>query len=1249
MDKQPKSANPDELRTLWHSLPIEFSLNTLQVDRDDGLPFDEVSQRLGRYGRNILPQAKPPNPWLRFIRQFNNILIYVLLASAVGAMLTGDHVDAGVIFGVVLINAIIGFVQEGKAESALSAIRNMLSLSATALREGKKVTLAAEELVPGDIVFLQSGDKVPADLRLLDVKNLRIDESTLTGESEAVEKSTAPVAEDSVPGDRLCMAFSGTLVVYGQAEGIVTTTGQLTELGKISALLNRVDTLDTPLQRQLAQFGNWLTLAILLLAAASFAFGVYVRGYTLDEMFMAMVSIAVAAIPEGLPAVVTITLAVGVQRMAKRNAIVKNLPAVETLGSVSIICSDKTGTLTQNEMTVRSVAIAGKDFSVEGIGYGWTGQFNLNGQAANPAEHSILLELARASVLCNDADLSFLDGESILQGDPTEGALLALGSKAGLDITETRRVFPRLDAIPFESEHRFMATLTHGDNGQSLIYLKGAPEAVRDRCSQQREEGRDATLKVDFWHDKVLAMAGQGQRVLALAVKPAPLDCVQIDFSTLGDDFILLGLCGLIDPPRDEAVRAVAECHRAGIRVKMITGDHGVTANAIASQLDIGKGKLPLLGAEIENLSDRALASAAKQTDVFARSSPEHKLRLVEALQSKGGIVAMTGDGVNDAPALKRADVGVAMGKNGTEAAKEAAVMVLADDNFATIVHAVEEGRTIHDNLKKAIMYILPTSFGQAGAIMVGILLDLPLPITPLQILWVNMVTAITLSLSLSFEPPEENVMKRPPRDPNEALLSGFFIWRILFVSILLVCGLLGLFLYEKSLGTIEATARTAAVNALVMGEIFYLFNSRFIHASALSLRSLLGNRYIWIALAILLVLQLAFTYAPPMQALFDTTFINLESWERIMAFGLLLFLVVEMEKGLGRIVMAWRKKNTVINHQNESIKPAVKTNRASLTRFAWLSIAAAVITIALKTWAWRMTGSVGLLSDAMESVVNLVAAIMALAMLSLAAQPPDDQHHYGHGKAEYFSSGLEGSLILVAAIGISIAAYERLLNPQPLESLGLGLGVSTLASLINWGVALILLKAGRQHNSITLEADAKHLMTDVWTSGGVLLALGAVSVTGWQQLDPIIGFAVAINIIWSGFTLMRRSTAGLLDCTLPEEENAEIDDILDHYRRQGVQFHDLRTRQAGADRFMTVHVLVAGDMTVKAGHDLLDRIEHDIRQSIGEIIVTTHLEPLDDPASFIHGENGGEPHPGRESLMPVTTRRNSGDSSKYR
>ncbi|MDD5034623.1 MAG: HAD-IC family P-type ATPase, partial [Methylococcaceae bacterium] len=911
------------------------------------------------------------------------------------------------------------------------------------------------------------------------------------------------------------------------------------------------------------------------------------------------------------------------------NAIVRQLPAVETLGSVTVICTDKTGTLTRNEMTVRSVVTADRTFVVDGVGYEGIGGFRLEQRIANLVEHPILLELARAGVLCNDAELLEKDGIAELHGDPTEGALLALGKKAGFDIASMRRGLPRADVIPFESEHRFMSTLHREPGGHGLIFLKGAPEVVLNRCAWQREEGGDTPLDGDYWHGRIQAMAEQGQRVLGLAVKSSPPGLDKLDFSCVEQGFVLLGLCGLIDPPREEAIRSVAQCHSAGIRVKMVTGDHGVTASAIGGQLNIGKSGAVMLGAEIEALSDRALAGAVREIDVFARTSPEHKLRLVEALQARGHIVAMTGDGVNDAPALKRADVGVAMGRKGTEAAKDAAVMVLADDNFASIAHAVEEGRTIHDNLRKAILFILPTSIGQAGAIMVGILLGLTLPITPLQILWVNLVTAISLSLSLSFEPPEADVMRRPPRDPGESLLGGFFLWRILFVSLLLVGGLLGLFLYETYNGSDIETARSAAVNALVVGEIFYLFNSRFIHASALSWSGLSGNRYVWLAIVVLIVLQLGFTYAPLMQSWFGTAALDAGAWARIAAFGLLLFLVVEMEKLLVRGWMSWQAKSRA--KRTEPVA-APKIDRSRLTRYAWLSIAAAIVTIGLKVWAWWLTGSVGLLSDAMESGVNLVAAVMALAMLILAAQPPDDEHHYGHGKAEYFSSGLEGALILVAAVGIAMTAYDRLIHPQPLQSLDMGLAISALAALVNFAVASVLLHVGRRDGSITLEADAKHLFTDVWTSAGVLLALGAVSITGWQMLDPIIAFAVALNIVWSGIVLIRRSTAGLLDATLPEEENQRIDDILDRYRLQGIEFHDLRTRQAGADRFMTVHVLAPGSMTIKQGHDLLECIEAEIRQAVGEIIVLTHLEPLEDPVSFSHGETG---EPGRETLTP--------------
>jgi calcium-translocating P-type ATPase len=1189
----------------WHSLPAREVVVRLGSDDRDGLKAAEAQIRLDRHGPNRLPQPKPPSSWLRFFRQFHNILIYVLLLSAFGAVLMSDWPDAAVILGVVFINAVIGFVQEGKAEDALAAIRKMLSLTANVIRDGVRLAVPAEDLVPGDLVFLQSGDKVPADLRILEGKRLQVEEAALTGESVGVEKSPAAVDAQAVLGDRSCMAYCGTLVAYGQALGLVVATGADTELGRISNLLNRVSALDTPLQRHLESFGRWLTFAILAMSAACFAFGYLIRGHDLHEMFMAMVGIAVAAIPEGLPAVVTITLAVGVQRMARRNAIVRQLPAVESLGSVTVICSDKAGTLTRNEMVVSEIVTETACYRAEDLP-GWT--------EAYPGDES-LGGLLSAIVLCNDAVLLEKAGAYKTEGDPTEAALLMLGAQLGIRAGDLSETCPRLDSIPFESEHRFMASLHRLSSGGGRLYLKGAPEAVIGRCSPSDDE--DAAAFVRRWQGQADRLAGQGSRVLAVAGKPMPPEVERIGFADAEEGLTLLGLCALMDPPRDEAIAAVRQCQEAGIRVKMITGDHALTARAIASRMGLAAAPAAVLqGAEIEAMGDEDLRSRVLEVDVFARASPEHKLRLVNALQAEGQIVAMTGDGVNDAPALKRSDVGVAMGMKGTEAAKDAAVMVLADDNFATIAHAVEEGRTIYDNLRKALIYILPTSFGQAGAIMAGIFLGLTLPITPLQILWVNMITAVTLSLTLAFEPPEDAVMRRPPRNPREPLLSWFFVWRIGFVSALLVVGLLGLFLYEQHMGASLAQARTAAVNALVVGEIFYLFNSRFIHASALGLRSVTGNPYVPLAVVLMVLLQAVFSYAPPVQALFGTASISLDAWGRILAFGFALFLMVEVEKALVR---------TLRRRAGSSEGRAQKTERESvakkldLTRYAWLSIAAAVLTIGLKAAAYFLTGSVGLLSDALESLVNLVGAIMALWMLIVAARPPDDDHHFGHGKAEYFSSGLEGALILVAAIAIGVSAFHRIMEPQPLQSLNLGLSISLLAALINLAVARILLRVGKRYRSITLEADAQHLMTDVWTSVGVVAGLGAVAVTGWTILDPLIACAVAVNIVWAGFQLIRRSIAGLLDVTLPAAENARIDAILDQYRGRGIVFHDLRTRQSGVQRFMTVHVLVPGQVTVQAGHDMVETLESEIRDQIGQISITSHLEPLEDPASFVH------------------------------
>ena len=885
----------------WHAKPVDLVLAGMSAGRD-GLSSEEAGRRRARFGPNLLPPPKRRGPLQRFALQFHNLLIYVLLAAGVVTASLGHWVDTGVIGGVVLINALIGFLQEGKAERALEAIRGMLPLRAQVLRDGRRHEVPAEDLVPGDVVFLASGDKVPADLRLLDVHSLRVDEAVLTGESMPVEKGVDAVGADALLGDRTCLAYSGTLVTYGQGVGVVTATGGGTEIGRICALLAEVQELTTPLLRQMAVFGQWLTWAIVGIAGAAFAFGTLLRDYAAGEMFLAAVGLAVAAIPEGLPAIMTITLAIGVQRMARRNAIIRRLPAVETLGAVTVICSDKTGTLTRNEMTVQRVVTARHKFEVTGSGYAPRGGFVLSGGEVVVDAYPELREIGRAALLCNDSALHCDEGEWRLSGDPTEGALLALGMKAGLDAAFEREAMPRTDVIPFESVHRFMASLHHDHAGHAVTYLKGAPERVIALCGGEHDAGEARPFQRDAWGERVDAMAAAGMRLIALAMRAEPEPRRTLTFGDVeGGGFTLLAVLGLADPPREEARAAVAACRSAGIGVTMITGDHAVTARAIGAQLGLADAGTAVTGADIEQLSDAELAIAAERARIFARAAPEHKLRLVQAMQSRGAVIAMTGDGVNDAPALRRADVGVAMGRKGTDAAKEAAEMVLADDNFASIVAAVEEGRTVYDNLRKAIVFILPTNGGEAGMVLIAILLGMVLPITPVQILWVNMITAVTLALAIAFERPEADIMRRPPRDPREPLLSGFLIWRIAFVSALLVAGSLGLFLWEEARGATLEAARTAAVNVLVVGEIAYLFNCRHLRGSVLSLEGLLGNRWVLNATGVLLAFQLAFTYLPPVQSLFGTAAIDLAAWSRIAVFGLCLFLIVEAEKQLMR------------------------------------------------------------------------------------------------------------------------------------------------------------------------------------------------------------------------------------------------------------------------------------------------------------------------------------------------------------
>ncbi len=882
----------------WHSTAIDEALQRLGVDPKTGLNSDEVNQRLAKYGPNSLPESRRRGPLLRFVLQFHNPLIYVLVAAGIVTLGLKDYIDAGVIAGVVVINALIGFIQEGKAEKALDAVRAMLASHAIVLRDGEHLEIDADGLVPGDVVLLESGVKVPADLRLLHVKNLRVNEAALTGESVPVEKGTEPVAGGAAIGDRSCMAYSGTVVSYGQARGLVVATGAQSEIGRISTLVSEVQTLATPLTRRLDQFARQITLFILGAALVTFLYGFYLREMPLLDIFLAVVGLTVAAIPEGLPAIVSIVLAIGTRIMARNKAIIRRLPAVETLGSVTVICSDKTGTLTKNEMSAVQVMLGGHTLQVSGTGYAPEGGFHQDTSTVEASQDAALQALAQCALLCNNAQLKHKgDSGWHLAGDPTEGALLTLARKAGLDPAEAAAATPRTDEIPFESEHRFMATLHHDHAGHGFVLLKGAPERVLELC---QHDASGQPLELAEWQARMDAAASNGQRVLALARCDMPANTTALSMDDITQRFTLLGLVGLIDPPREEAIAAVAECQRAGIRVKMITGDHAVTAAAIGRQLGLNAERA-VTGDEIARLDHLALQRVALETDVFARASPEHKLRLVDALQAQGELVAMTGDGVNDAPALKTSDIGVAMGKKGTDAAREAADLVLTDDNFATIAQAVREGRVVFDNIKKSLLFMLPTNGGEAGVILLAVFGGLALPVTAGQILWINMVTAVTLALALAFEPAEPGVMARAPRRPSEPLITPVLGFRVAYVSLLMVAVTFGVFEWELARGSSLELARTSAVNMLVVGELVYLFNVRHFTSSAFA-RGILTDNPVALWMSMLLIgLQLLFTYAPPFQHLFQTVALDAVSWAVILGLGGLKFLAVEAEKAVLR------------------------------------------------------------------------------------------------------------------------------------------------------------------------------------------------------------------------------------------------------------------------------------------------------------------------------------------------------------
>ncbi|ODG96624.1 carbonate dehydratase [Nostoc sp. KVJ20] len=883
----------------WHNLPASKVAQHLDANLETGLTSDEVVKRQERFGANELKGKRGTSPVLRFLLQFNQPLLYILLIAGAIKALIGQWVNAGVIWGVTLINAIIGFIQESKAESAIAALASSVQTNATILRNGQKVQVSSTELVPGDLVLLTSGDKVPADLRLIKSRNLQVNESALTGESVATEKNTRPLNTDTALAERLNMAYAGSFVTFGTGSGIVVAIGEATETGRISQLIEQGTSLKTPLTRKFDKFSRTLLYIILGIAALTFAVGLG-YGNTWAEMFEAAVAFAVSAIPEGLPAVVTVTLAIGVSRMARRNAIVRKLPAVETLGGATVICSDKTGTLTENQMTVQAIYVGGEQYTATGTGYAPEGEILLDEQPIDWQNLPALAECLKAGLLCNDSYLEQKEGQWQVFGDPTEGALIAVADKVGLNRNNLEAQMPRLDVIPFESEFQYMATL-HEDGSREnssrvkTIYVKGSVEAILKRCQQMlNAEGNLTSVDPETIHQEVDVMANLGLRVLAFANKSVSNAQDSLDHADIEKDLVFLGLQGMIDPPRSEAIKAVEACQNAGIQVKMITGDHAVTARAIAQSMGFNKNGevLAFTGSELAQMEQSELATAIEDGAVFARVAPEQKLRIVEALQSKGEVVAMTGDGVNDAPALKQADIGIAMGGAGTEVAKEASDMILTDDNFASIEAAVEEGRTVYRNLLKAIAFILPVNGGESMTILISVLFARELPILSLQVLWLNMVNSIAMTVPLAFEPKSERVMEQSPRSPREPLLSKSLVKRILTVSLFNWILIFGVFEWiRQTTGNIDL-ARTMAIQALVAGRVFYLLSISQLGMALIN--TIRGVRQTFsdasamgIGIATTIVLQIIFSQWNLMNSLFSTAPLNLNQWLICFLIGL--------------------------------------------------------------------------------------------------------------------------------------------------------------------------------------------------------------------------------------------------------------------------------------------------------------------------------------------------------------------------
>ncbi len=863
----------------------------------EGLSQAEAAERLHKLGPNALPQKKGKPAWLRFLAHFNDVLIYILLAAAVMTAVMGHWVDTAVILGVTVINALIGYIQESNAEKSLQSIRNMLSSDAQVIRDGKHATIRTTDLVPGDVVVLRAGDRIPADMRLIEAHNLRVEEAILTGESTVVDKHTDALTGDLPLGDRTNMLFSGT-VSAGGGVGIVVATGQATELGRINQMMADVQTLRTPLLVQMDKLGKAIFVIILAMMAVLFVFSVLLRDMPMGELLLSLISLAVAAVPEGLPAIISIILSLGVQAMARKRAIIRKLPTVETLGAMTVVCSDKTGTLTMNEMTVKAVITADSCYRVDGDSYEPVGNLYLEGsnEPVKVQPYTVLEKYLRTIDLCNDSQLVRNElGHWGITGGPTEGALKVLATKASLEPVTTQLVAK----IPFDSQYKYMATHYKLD-AEEWVMVTGAPDVLFALCEQQQTARGLATFDRAYWESEMERFARQGLRMVAAAIKPADIGATTLDHSDLQQGLIFLGIAGMMDPPRPEAVDAIHTCQTAGIRVKMITGDHPQTAMSIGQMLGIHNSTEAMTGYQLEHMDDDELAKAAVEYDIFARTSPEHKLRLVKALQKNGEVVGMTGDGVNDAPALRQADVGIAMGIKGTEVTKEAADMVLTDDNFATIASSVKEGRRVYDNLKKTILFIMPTNLAQGLLVVIALLAGNMIPLTPVLILWMNMATSATLSFGLAFEAAERNVMNRPPRKTGQHVMDAFAVWRVAFVGSMIAISAFILEAWLAPRGHSAEFVRTVLLQMLVTAQWMYMINCRNTDGFSIN-RGLLKNKGIWMVTGVLLLLQLAIIYLPVMQMMFGTEALPARYWFVTLAMGAVMFFIVEIEKRLTR------------------------------------------------------------------------------------------------------------------------------------------------------------------------------------------------------------------------------------------------------------------------------------------------------------------------------------------------------------